>query len=130
MRILVADDSADWRAQTRSLLQMRPEWEVIGEACDGIQAVQRTTELRPDLVLLDIGMPMLDGIEAAKRIRQVSPSTKIVFVTQEDDADVRIAALATGAEEYLLKTNARSELLRAVEDASPTVHDAHALSRD
>src|SRR5215469_17289890 len=110
LRILVVDDFAEWRVRVRSMLQARPEWKVIGEACDGLEAVQRTTELCPDIVLLDIGMPILDGVEAAKRIRQDSPSSRIIFVTQEDDEEIRIAALATGAEEYLVKTNATSEL--------------------
>jgi DNA-binding NarL/FixJ family response regulator len=112
------------------MLQARPEWKVIGEACDGLEAVQRTTELQPDIVLLDIGMPILNGIEAAKRIRQDSPSSRIIFVTQENDADIRSEALATGAERYLLKANAMEELLPAVEASSVNGHDARALSCD
>jgi DNA-binding NarL/FixJ family response regulator len=115
LRILVVDDFAEWRVRVRSMLQARPEWQVIGEACDGLEAVQRTSELQPDIVLLDIGMPILNGIEAAKRIRQDSPGSRIIFVTQESDADIRTAALATGADGYLLKANAMSELLPALE---------------
>ena len=129
-RILVADDFAEWRVRVRSMLQTRPEWQVIGEASDGLEAVQRTTELQPDLVLLDIGMPILNGIEAAKRIRQDSPSSRIIFVTQETDADIRAAALATGAKGYLLKVNAMSELLPAVEASLPNGHHASALACD
>jgi len=117
LRILVADDFAEWRFRVRSILKARPEWQVIGEACNGLQAVQTTTELCPDIVLLDIGMPILDGFEAAKRIRQGSPSSRIIFVTQEDDEEIRIAALATGAEAYLLKANAANELLPAIDAA-------------
>ena len=84
VRILVADDFVAWRALVRSLLQARPEWRVIGEACDGLQAVQMTEELCPDVVVLDIGMPVLNGIEAAKCIRQQSPTSRIIFATQND----------------------------------------------
>lgn len=128
LRILVVDDFAEWRVRVRSMLQARPTWQVIGEACDGLEAVQRTTELQPDIVLLDIGMPILNGIEAAKRIRQDSPGSRIIFVTQENDADIRTEALATGAEGYLLKANAMSELLPAVEASSSNDHDARELS--
>src|SRR5215469_6185512 len=117
IRILVADDVAEWRVGVRSILRARPEWQVIAEASDGLQAAQMTAELRPDIVLLDIGMPNLNGIEAAKRMRQVSPDSKIIFVTQENDTEVRMAALATGAEQYVIKANAASELLPAVEAA-------------
>jgi DNA-binding NarL/FixJ family response regulator len=100
------------------MLEACPEWQVIGEASDGFQGVLRTTELHPDIVLIDIGMPIMNGIEAAKRIRQASPASKIIFVTQENDADTRSAALATGAEGYLLKANAASELLHFMEACS------------
>jgi len=89
-RILVADDSEVWRVKIRSILQGRPDWEVVGEACDGLQPVQKTTELRPDVVLLDIGMPILHGIEAAKRIRQSSPDSRIIFVTLNNDREVEV----------------------------------------
>jgi len=129
-RIVVADDYAEWRVRVRSMLQAQPEWEVIGEACDGVEVVQRAMELRPDIVLLDIGMPIMNGIEAARRIRQTSPASRIIFVTQESDADTRIAALAIGAEAYLLKANAASELLPAIEAVLQDGHDARALSCD
>jgi DNA-binding NarL/FixJ family response regulator len=117
IRILVADDVADWRLGVRSILRARREWQVIAEAGDGLEAVRRAEEMRPHVVLLDIGMPRLNGIEAAKRIRQVSPDSKIIFVTQQHDTEVRMAALATGAEQYVIKANAASELLPAVEAA-------------
>ena len=92
--------------------------------CDGLQAVEKATQLRPDIALLDIGMPNLNGIEAAKRIRQASPGSRIIFVTHDGDQEVRMAALATGAEAYLLKANAWSELLPAIDAA---LGNGHAL---
>ena len=115
--ILVADDFVLWRDIVQSLLQARPEWQIIGEACDGLAAVQMTKELLPDIVVLDIGMPVLNGIEAAKRIRHDSPTSKIIFATQNNDTEIKTEALATGAEAYLLKANAGSELLPSIEAA-------------
>jgi DNA-binding NarL/FixJ family response regulator len=94
---------------------VRPELQVIGEASDGFQAVQKADELQPDLILLDIGLPKLNGIEAAHRISRLVPSAKILFISQESDTDVVAAALSNGAKGYLRKQNANSELLSAVE---------------
>jgi DNA-binding NarL/FixJ family response regulator len=115
IRILLADDFRGWRLQNRLLLQMRPEWQVIAEASDGSEAVQRAEELKPDLILLDIGLPRLNGIEAALRIRQVSPRSKILFLSLHNSPDVVQAALNAGARGYVHKTNAQSELLPAVD---------------
>jgi len=114
IRILVVDDFEGWRRQVRSLLQARPEWQVIAEASDGPEAIQKAEELKPDLVVLDIGLPSLNGVEAARQIRQLSPSSKIVFLSQNNDLDVMRAALSTGASGYVLKPDAQSELLTAV----------------
>ena len=130
VRVLMADDVLEWRIRIRSILQGQPDWQVIGEASNGLEAVQMAAEYYPDIVLLDLGMPILNGIEAANRIRQESPRSKIIFVTQESDADIRIAALATGAEGYLLKANVWNELLPSVEAAMRNGHEARALFRD
>ena len=116
-RILVVDDFAKWRAIARSVLQAHPEWQVISEACDGLQAVQRASELGADIIVLDRRMPILNGLEAAERIRECCPDSRIIFVTQENDEDIRMAALATGAAEYLLKENAMRDLVPAIEAA-------------
>ena len=116
-RILIADDYSDWRRQTRLLFQPKPQWEVIAEAGDGLEAVQKAGELKPDLIVLDIGLPKLNGIEAARRIRQLAPNSKIVFLTQNNDLDVVRAALDTGALGYVHKASARKELLQAVDAA-------------
>lgn len=115
IRILIADDYADWRRQVRLLLQARPEWQVIAEASDGSEAVQKVKELKPDLILLDIGLPKLNGIEAASRIRKLSPGSKIVFLSQNNDRDFVRAALSTGVLGYVHKTDAAGELLSAVD---------------
>jgi DNA-binding NarL/FixJ family response regulator len=94
------------------------ELHVIGEASDGLQAVQKAEELQPDLILLDIGMPTLNGIEAAHRISRLVPAAKILFVSQDNDTDVVAAAFSDGAKGYLRKQNANTELLFAVEAVS------------
>jgi DNA-binding NarL/FixJ family response regulator len=114
IRILIADDFEDWRRQVLSLFQARPEWQVIAEAADGPEVIQKAEELKPDLILLDIGLPKLNGVEAARQIRQLSPSSRIVFLSQNNDHDVVRAALGTGALGYVYKMDARSELLPAV----------------
>jgi len=112
--ILVADDFAEWRVQVRCFLEARPDWHIIFETSDGLQAVEKATELRPDVVLLDIGMPSLNGIEAATKIQQASSGSRIVFLTQNADSEVVNAALATGAQGYVLKLNAATELIPAI----------------
>jgi DNA-binding NarL/FixJ family response regulator len=115
IRILICDDHEGWRRQVRSLLQARPEWQVIAEAVDGPEVIQKAEELKPDLIVLDIGLPSLNGIEAARRIRKVSPESKILFLSQESSADVAQEGLCLGALGYVVKTHAGSELLIAVE---------------
>jgi DNA-binding NarL/FixJ family response regulator len=97
------------------MLKRRPELRLVGEVADGLEAVQKASELKPDLILLDISLPKLNGIEAAKQIRQVVPGAKILFLTLNSDPDVVAAALDTGAKGYLLKGDAGSELLPAIE---------------
>jgi DNA-binding NarL/FixJ family response regulator len=115
IRILLADDYKDWRRQVRLLFQARPEWQVIAEAADGSEVIQKAEELKPDLIVLDIGLPKLNGIEAARQIRQLSPSSKIIFLSQNNDLDVVRAALGAGGLGYVYKTDARSDLLPAIQ---------------
>src|SRR3954469_6450008 len=117
VRVLLADDFAPWRSQLRSFLQRETEWKIVFEACDGLEAVQKTVELHPDVVLLDIRMPGLNGIDAARRIRQLSPDCKIIIVTQNADTDVMSAALQAGALAYVLKAEMTTELIPAVQTA-------------
>ena len=116
VRILIADDYADWRDQIRLLLQARPEWQIISEVGDGLDAVAEAQQMKPDLILLDIGLPKMNGIEAARRIRRLSPDSEIVFISLHNSPDVVQAALNTGAQGYVDKRNVGSELLPAIED--------------
>ena len=115
IRILVVDDFEDWRRRVHSLLQARPTWQIIAEASDGSEAVQKAEELKPDLIVLDVGLPKLNGIEAARQIRQRSPSSKIIFLSQNSDLDVVREALSTGALGFVSKIDAGRELLPAVD---------------
>ena len=116
-RILVVDDHEGWRREVCRLLQVRPEFQVIGEASDGSEAVQKAKALRPDLIVLDISLPELNGIEAARRILQFSPTSKIIFLSQYKYLDVVQAALSTGALGFVCKTDARRALLPAADAA-------------
>ncbi len=115
IRVLIADDYEDWRRQVRSLFQARPQWQVIAEAVDGPEAIQKAEELKPDLIVLDIGLPKLNGIEAARRIRQLCPGSKIIFLSLYHSSDMVQAALSTGGLGYVRKIDARRELVLAVD---------------
>jgi DNA-binding NarL/FixJ family response regulator len=115
VRILVVDDFEPWRHFVLSMILVKPELQVVGEASDGLDAVQKTLELKPDLVLMDIGLPILNGIEAARQIRKLAPECKIVFLSQESSDEVVQQALDLGAWGYVVKTTAESELLAALE---------------
>lgn len=114
VRVLVVEDYEPFRRFVCSTLRKRPELQIVGEVSDGLEAVQKAEELQPDLITLDIGLPTLNGIEAARRIRKVAPQSKIIFVSQESSADVVQEALRSGALGYVLKPHAGSELLAAV----------------
>jgi len=114
VRVLVVDDYEPWRRFVASEFQKLPELEIVGEASDGLEAVQQAGELHSDMILLDIGLPTLNGLEAANRIRQVAPDAKIIFLTQNSDRDVVRAALSTGARGYVLKTVAGGGLYPAM----------------
>ena len=115
VRVLVVDDYEPFRRFVCSTLGKRLDLEVIGEASDGLEAVHKADDLQPDLILLDIGLPSLNGIEAARRIRKLSPESKILFLSQESSADVIEEALNSGGTGYVVKTNVGSELLDAIE---------------
>ena len=115
VRILVADDNERFRRYVSSMLLDRQNLNVIGEASDGLEAVQRAEALQPDLILLDIGMPGLNGLDAARRMGELAPNAKIIFLTQESSPDMVHEALSLGAWGYVAKIRAGTELLIAVE---------------
>jgi DNA-binding NarL/FixJ family response regulator len=114
VRILVVDDHEIVRRRLSSLLQSRPEFYVVAEASDGFQAVEKSKDLQPDVVVLDISMPGMSGLEAAPRIRRVAPATEILFVSQHDTGSMVREALSTGARGYVLKSDAGTDLVNAV----------------
>ena len=114
IRVLVVDDYAPWHGFFTAEIQKQPELQAIGVGWDGVEAVQKATELQPDLILLDIGLPTLNGIEAARRIRKASPASKILFVSENGSPDILEEALRTGACGYVLKSDAAGELLPAI----------------
>jgi DNA-binding NarL/FixJ family response regulator len=111
----VADDYEGWRHQICQSLQARPDLRVICEASDGLEAVRRAEELKPNLIVLDVGLPTLNGIEAARQIRKLSPDSKILFLSQESSADIVQEGLKLGALGYVLKARAGTDLLAAVD---------------
>lgn len=111
----MVDDFAPWRRLTHTMLQSKPELKVVGEVSDGLEAVQKARELKPDLILLDIGLPTLSGIQAARRIRDLAPKSKVLFVSENYSPEIVRAALSTGGCGYVIKSDAGSELLAAVE---------------
>ncbi len=115
IRVLVVEDYPEFRRFIVSAVQSRAELQVICEVADGAEAVQRARELQPELILLDIGLPGLNGIEAARRIRKLSPNSKILFVTENRSSDIVEEALRTGALGYVVKSDAARDLFPAVE---------------
>jgi DNA-binding NarL/FixJ family response regulator len=115
VRVLVVDDYEPFRRFICSTLGKKPQLQIVAEASDGLRAVQKSEELQPDLILLDVGLPTLNGIEAARRIRTLSPNSKILFLSQESSADAAQEAFALGALGYIVKAHAGVELLTAVE---------------
>jgi DNA-binding NarL/FixJ family response regulator len=114
VRILLADDFEPFLRFIASTLRNEPGFQIVGEALDGREAVQKAGELKPDLIVLDIDLPKLNGIEAARQIRSVSADSKILFLTGDNDPQIAQVALDTGACGYVVKLYAAAELLPAV----------------
>jgi len=115
VRVLVVDDYLPWRQFVCSALLARPTWQVIGQVSDGLEAVQKAQDLQPDLIVLDIGLPTINGIEAARRMRTSAPGSKILFLSENSSVEIVEEALRTGAAGYVVKSRAAQELLPALD---------------
>lgn len=118
IRILLVDDHPIVRQGLKTLLEGHPGWEVAGEASDGMEAVEKASQLQPDVIVLDVTMPRMNGLEACRSIRRTSPTPEILFVTQHDSPQMMREALDAGARGYVVKSNAARDLLEAVEAVS------------
>lgn len=114
-RILAVEDFGPYRQFVLSILTGRPELQVVGSVSNGLEAVEKALELKPDLILMDIGLPGLNGIEAARRIRELLPDSKILFITQESSTEIIQEAILLGASGYVFKSLASADLLTAVQ---------------
>ena len=113
-RVLVVEDNKWWRRYISSTLEQASQWEVVGAVSDGIEGVQKARDLKPDVILLDVGLPGMDGIQAARQMLAHDPSSRILFVSQEQSLDIAEVALGTGARGYIVKSDAGRELLPAM----------------
>ena len=118
IRILLADDHNIMRRGLRLLLERQPEFEVVGEAADGRQAVEAVEATKPDVAVLDIAMPNMSGIEAAQRVRALLPQAAIIILSMHSDEGYVLRALKAGAKGYLLKDSAENDLIEAIKAVS------------
>jgi DNA-binding NarL/FixJ family response regulator len=125
IRVLVVDDYEPFRRFVTSTFEQQPELQTIGEASDGLEAIRKAKELESDLIVLDIGLPTLNGIEAARRIREHSPKSKVLFFSENRSWDIVEEALSTGAVGYVAKSDAARQLLAAVK---AVLQDKHFVS--
>lgn len=114
-RILIVEDFEPYWQFVLGMLRERPELQVVASVSNGLQAVDRALELKPDLILMDIGLPGLNGLEAARRIRNLVPDSKILFLTQESSPEVLQEAILLGAHGFVFKSEAESDLLPAIQ---------------
>jgi two-component system response regulator NreC len=116
IRILLADDHTLFRQGVKTLLTAETDMEVVGEAADGISAADKAAELKPDVVLMDIGMPGPSSFETARQIRRSRPETRVLFLTMYDDEDYLVESMEVGASGYVLKDSPSTQLVAAVRD--------------
>ena len=122
LRILLADDHKVVRQGTRALLSTFPEWKIVGEADNGRDAVSLTSELKPDIVILDIGMPELNGLDATRQIKKKSPETEVLIFTGQETEELVHDVFDSGARSYIMKTDAADHLIDAIKALSEHKH--------
>ena len=122
VRILLADDHKVVRQGTRALLSAIPEWEIVGEADNGRDAVSLTAELKPDIVILDISMPELNGLDATRQIKKKSPETEVLIFTGQETEQLVHDVFDSGARSYIMKTDAADHLIDAIKALSEHKH--------
>lgn len=120
--ILIADDHEFFRRNLRSLVESQPDWRVCDEAADGLEALEKAKALRPQIILMDMSMPRMDGAEATRRIRREVPETQVILVSQNDPALMRKIAAETGAHAFISKTDIVRELVSAVQKITNSNH--------
>jgi DNA-binding NarL/FixJ family response regulator len=122
VRVLIADDNALLRQGIRSLFEARLEWQVVGEAANGREAVEKAMQLRPDIALMDISMPELNGIEATRQIVKSVPGTEVLILTMDESEKTMREALEAGARGYILKSDPPTDLFAAIDDICKRKH--------
>jgi len=122
-RLLIVDDHEIFRRGLRALLEPSSEWQICGEAVDGVDAIEQCKNLKPDIVVLDVSMPRLNGLEAARLICKQTPEPRIVIITQHDSPQIRTAALEAGARAFVTKSSVGSELVSALRGIIRTIGD-------
>jgi DNA-binding NarL/FixJ family response regulator len=118
LRILIVDDHPGVRHGLKAILSEHPEWEVVAEAADGLEALDKVGRLNPDLVVLDVSMPKMNGLTVCRQIRETAPRCEVLIVTQHDSPQMRNEAMSCGARGYVVKANVAKDLLAAVEAVS------------
>jgi DNA-binding NarL/FixJ family response regulator len=114
IRLILADDHAMVRTGTRELLEQQPDFDIVGEAADGVEAVDLAHRLQPDVAVMDVRMPRMSGVEATRRIKSECPDVKVLILTAHDDDEYVFALLQAGASGYLMKTADIEELVKAI----------------